>query len=60
MVGKSKSGFGFKSGFAYFCMKRIAKINEIECNKFKAMDDTGAIMTPFGDVVTVILILQSS
>ncbi len=29
MTGKSKSGFGFKSGFRHFSMKRIVKINEI-------------------------------
>ena len=26
----------------------------------KAMDDTGAVMTPFGDVVTVILVVNSN
>ncbi len=25
----------------------------------KAMDDTGVVMTPFGDVVTVILVVNS-
>ncbi len=25
----------------------------------KAMDDTGAVMTPFGDVVAVILVVNS-
>ncbi len=26
----------------------------------KAMDDTGVVMTPFGDVVTVILVVNSN
>ncbi len=28
-------------------------------NQIKAMDDTGAVMTPFGDVVAVILVVNS-
>ncbi len=27
--------------------------------KFKAVDDIGVVMTPFGDVVTVILVVNS-
>ncbi len=27
-------------------------------NHFKAMDDIGVVMTPFGDVVTVILVVN--
>ncbi len=28
-------------------------------SSLKAMDDTGAVMTPFGDVVAVILVVNS-
>ncbi len=28
-------------------------------NDLKAMDDTGVVMTPFGDVVAVILVVNS-
>ncbi len=33
---------------------------EVKVRPFKAMDDIGVVMTQFGEVVTVRLILQSS
>ncbi len=45
--------------FALVFVPRFYLSTRRSCSVVKAMDDIGVVMTPFGDVVTVILVVYS-